>query len=97
MSAIENFSTAIRANHGLAARHLFSTPIRVKSQGETVWEGIVEIFEINHPEANRCYAWKYETDDGRRLVATVLGVPEINSSRDAVQAHLALDRDPGPE
>ena len=29
--------------------------------GKTVWEGIVEVFDLrDHPEASRAYAWAYE-------------------------------------
>ena len=88
---------AIRANHGVSAKHVVATYVREDSQGETVWDGDVHIFElIDHATAERCYAWKYETDDGRWLVATVLGVPPIYSARDAVRTYMASGHDAGP-
>ena len=96
MAALENLITAIRANHGVSAKHVVATYIREDFHDEIVWDGDVQLFGIDHPDSDLCYAWEYETDDGRRLVATVLGVPPINSARDAVQAYIASGHDSGP-
>ena len=72
--------------------------VREESRGETVWDGEIQVFELaDHPETDRCYAWEYETADGRRRMATVLGLSPINSARDAVRAHIAFGHDLGPE
>ncbi len=35
--------------------------------GKTVWEGIVEVFDLkDHAKAPRAYAWAYETDNPKR-------------------------------
>ena len=96
MAALENLITAIRVNHGASARHVTSNYVREEFRGETVWDGDVQVFELaDHPDVDRCYAWEYETDDGRRRVATVLDMPPINSARDAVRVCIAIGHDPG--
>ncbi len=94
--AIENLRAAIRENYGVSARHSVATHVREDFDGETV-EGDVHTFELNgHPDAQEGYAWEYETDEGRWLVATVLGVRPINSARDAVRAYIARRHHTGP-
>jgi hypothetical protein len=54
-----------------------------------VWEGVVEVFELEgHPVAHRAYAWAHDTDDPQkpRRHVTVLHVHPVKSPRDAVQA-----------
>jgi hypothetical protein len=60
-------------------------------QGKTVWEGVVEVFELEgHPNAPKAYAWVHNTDDptnpGRHV--TVLHQPPIASPEMAVRAAL---------
>ena len=58
------------------------------------YEGKVEVFQLySHPEARRCYAWSYVTDEksGRRKFHAVLAVPPISSALDAVRAVIAAD------
>ena len=58
-------------------------------QGETVWQGEVEVFDIRgHPKAKRAYAWAHatgENDKARRYVA-VLELPPVDSPQTAVKA-----------
>lgn len=78
---------AIRDLHGVDGTHLRSEPIKETFQGETVWEGVVEVFAIKgHPHASLAYAWGFENDDGHRAYTAVLGEAPINSARDAVRA-----------
>ena len=58
-------------------------------QGKTVWEGVVEVFDLHdHPKANRVYAWAHETDDPKRPKrhVTVLHIPPVVSPELAVRA-----------
>ena len=62
------------------------------SQGETVWEGVVEVFVLkDHPQARVAYAWTHETDPGRLRHVAVLGVPPVNNAQDAVRAAVASE------
>ena len=93
---IARLATIIREMHGCRATHVRSEPVTERFKGETVWDGIVEVFDtIGHPETSRVYAWTYQADDGTTRHMTVLGVPPINSAIDAVRAAVvAASRNP---
>lgn len=58
-------------------------------QGETVWTGEVEVFEIRgHPKAKRPYAWGHAAgdDDAARRYIAVLELPPVDSPQTAVKA-----------
>jgi hypothetical protein len=78
---------AILALHGLDSEHVESVEIVETFEGKTVWEGDVEVFRVRgHPKATHAYAWTYDGDDGKPRHLAVLGVPPIDSARDAVKA-----------
>ncbi len=56
---------AIRHLHGLESEWLRSEPITETHNGSTVWDGEVQIFEVNHPKARHAYAWTHESDGGK--------------------------------
>ena len=74
MSEIARLQKAIRDLHGVESTHLRSEPVHETFQGETAWEGVVEVFALKgHPKAGLAYAWSHETDEGgRRYVAVLL-------------------------
>ena len=89
MSYIEELRDVIRGLHGAEATHIESVPVKETFKGETVWEGIVEVFELTgHATAHRVYAWAHETDDPQKPVrhVTVLHLHPIKSAQDAVRA-----------
>lgn len=67
--------------HGADSRLVESVPVLETFQGKTVWEGVVELFDLlNLPKANRCYAWSHPEglpegleDKGERFVAVIAG------------------------
>lgn len=88
MSYIDDLKEIIRKLHGVEATHVETVPIVESHEGQTVWEGEVEVFDLaDHPKASRVYAWSHETDNpDRPRTVTVLHVPPITSPRKAVQA-----------
>jgi hypothetical protein len=93
VSYIEDLKATIHRLHGVKATHLESVPIKEAFQGKTVWDGIVEVFELHgHPKANRAYAWGHDTDDPKkqRHIA-ILHVPPIVSPLDAVRAAIVQE------
>jgi hypothetical protein len=89
VSYIEELRDVIRRLHGAEATHIESVPVKETFKGETVWEGIVEVFELTgHATAHRVYAWAHETDDPQKPVrhVTVLHLHPIKSAQDAVRA-----------
>ncbi len=94
MSYIQELQDVIRRLHGAEAKHIESVPVKETFQGKTVWEGIVEVFELRgHPEAYRAYAWAHDTDDPEqpRRHVTVLHLHPIKSAQDAVRAAIAQE------
>ena len=86
---IEELKDVIRRLHGAEATHVDSVPVKEVFQGKTVWEGIVEVFDLlGHPTAFRVYAWAHETDNPQKPVrhVTVLHLHPIKSAQDAVRA-----------
>jgi hypothetical protein len=91
---IEELKKVIRHLHGVEAAHVESIPVKETHEGVTVWDGVVEVFDlIRHPTAVRVYAWAHDTDDPkhpRRHVAVLHGHP-IKSARDAVRAAIVQE------
>ncbi len=86
---------AIRRLHGCNAAWVESADVREISDGETVWEGSVEVFEIRgHATAMRCYAWTSPTNGKDRIYA-VLHLPPVDSPASAVRASIVQDRREG--
>jgi hypothetical protein len=49
---------AVQNMHGGTATLAQSVPVRETFQGQTVWEGVVHVFDLaGHPTATRAYAW----------------------------------------
>jgi len=89
MTYIEELRDVIRRLHGADAAHVESVPVKEVFRGKTVWDGVVEVFDLHgHPTASRVYAWAHDTDDPnkpRRHVTVLHGHP-IESARQAVRA-----------
>jgi hypothetical protein len=91
---IEELRDAIRKLHGVESRHIESVSVKEEFQGKTVWEGVVEVFElIGHPKASRLYAWSHETGDLKKPKrhVTVLHIAPILSAEAAVKAAIAQE------
>jgi hypothetical protein len=89
MDYIEELQAALLNLHGVTASYVETVPVEETFQGETVWQGEVEVFDIRgHPKATRAYAWGHvsgDDDQGRRYV-TVLELPPVDSPETAVKA-----------
>src|SRR5438132_4908671 len=84
---------AIEAQHGGTATLAQSVPVLETFEGQTVWEGVVHVFNLEgHPKATRAYAWSspIEGSTKRRFFA-VLGIPPIMSPLDAVRAAIVAE------
>ena len=87
MSYIEELQEVIRKLHGVESTHRESVPVKEVFDGETVWEGIVEVFTCTATPSQSAYAWTHATDDPgtpKRSV-TVLHVPPAVSPVTAVR------------
>jgi hypothetical protein len=88
---VEELQDVIKKLHNVEARHIESVPVKETHKGQTVWEGVVEVFElIGHPKASKIYAWTHEKWEGEASggsrTITVLHIHPIQSARDAVRA-----------
>jgi hypothetical protein len=93
LSYIEELQSVIWNLHGVESRHVESVSVKETFQGKTVWEGIVEVFELHgHPKAPRVYAWSHDTDGPKkRKHVTVLHVEPITSAAAAVRAAIVQE------
>jgi hypothetical protein len=89
---ITELQDVIRHLHGVESKHVESVPVKETFQGKTVWEGIVEVFEIRgHPKAPKVYAWAYDTDGPKKRHVTVLHIHPVTSPILAVQAAIVQE------
>jgi len=91
MNPIEELKGVIHKLHGATATHRESVSVKETFNGETVWEGIVEVFDLKgHPKANKAYAWSQDADDPDKptYYVTVLHIPPAVSPETAGRAAL---------
>lgn len=75
--------------HGVESKHVQSAPVKETFQGKTVWEGIVEVFElVGHPKAPRVYAWAHDMGNPKqpRQHVAVFHIAPVTSAVAAVRA-----------
>lgn len=94
MTYIDELREVIKRLHGSDSTHVETVPVKETHQGQIVWEGEVEVFDLHdHPQTSRVYAWAHDTEDAdnpRRHV-TVLHIPPATSPRKAVQVSIVSD------
>lgn len=93
LSALES---AIRIRHKCNPTHRLTIFVQVKTEDlETVWEGVVEEFDLaGHQTAKTCYAWGHVIPSGRSKIIAVLKSTLIDSAEKAVQAAIFTDTQP---
>lgn len=98
MSNISDLQDVIRKLHGVESKHVESVAVKEEFQGKTVWDGVVEVFElVGHPKASRLYAWSHDANGTKKRHVTVLHVAPIDSPKAAVRASIARDYRLGEE
>lgn len=78
-------------NGRVISEHLESVPITETFNGETVWDGAVEVFSLPDHPSGKAYAWSHESDSGGCRFVAVLHEPPVDSPRKAVQAALVQE------
>jgi hypothetical protein len=79
----------VEKNIGGIARHVTSTPVIEVFEGDLIWEGVVETFDVDcNPHVKRCYGFTYREDDSLGY-ATIAETDEVNSAKMAVKAFIA--------
>lgn len=92
--SIEALARAILDLHGCKATWVKSVPVKEVFEGETVWKGIVQVFDlIDHPKAKRCYAWSHELEGSKkRRFFAVLHQGVLDPPQKAVRAAIVRDQ-----
>lgn len=88
---IAELEAAVLRLHGAKATHAESVPVTEVFQGETVWDGVVEVFDLSEHPAGKAYAWSHESDSGGRRYVVVLHAPPVSTPQKAVQAALVQE------
>ncbi|MGD0812588.1 MAG: hypothetical protein ABSA83_03205 [Verrucomicrobiota bacterium] len=84
---IERLQQVIQHLHKCGAVWLESVPVKEVFQGQTVWQGDVEVYALTgHPKAKRCYGWSY--GDPEQFI-TILELPPVDSADAAVKVGVA--------
>jgi hypothetical protein len=85
--SIKALQKAIFDLHGCKAMWVESIPIKEVFEGEIVWEGVVQVFKIDHPKSKVCYAWSHGLDNSKkRRFFAVLHQGVVDSPEKAVRA-----------
>ena len=85
---------AVESQHGGTATLVTKLPAKETFMGDTVWEGVVHIFDLRgNAKSTRAYAWSspIEGSDKRRFYA-VLHLGGIRSPLDAVRSAIVAER-----
>lgn len=73
--------------HECTATHRDSVHVTERFQGQTVWDGDVQVFEIEgNPDATICYAWSYGKSASFRQYKAILHAEQVDSPQAAVRA-----------
>jgi hypothetical protein len=91
MTHIEELQGVIHKLHGAKATHRESVPVHETWQGKTIWDGIVEVFDLHgHPKTDTVYAWLHETGkpDTPPQHVTVLHIKPALTPLTAVRAFI---------
>jgi hypothetical protein len=94
MTNIEELQDVIHKLHGAEATHRESVPVTEVWQGKTIWDGVVEVFDLKgHPKTQRAYAWSHDTDDPQhpKRHVTVLHIPPAVTPLMAVRTAIAAE------
>lgn len=92
-ATIDELKAAIETQHGGTATLAQSVPVKETHNNQTVWEGVVHVFDLaDNPKATRAYAWSSPIEgSAKRRFFAVLHMGAIKSPRDAVRAAIVAE------
>ena len=91
---VAELQNVIRRLHGSESTQIESVQVKETFQGQTVWEGAVEVFELRgHPKAAKVYDWAHHTNgpESPKRHVTVLHVGPVTSAVQAVRAAIVQE------
>lgn len=91
--AKESLKGIVEAQHSCRAKFAQTVPVRETFQGQTVWDGVVHVFDLEgHPMATRAFAWSAPIDGStKRRYYAVLQLGAIKTPLDAVRAAIVAE------
>jgi len=91
---IAQVQVAVSQLHNCGATWRETVPVHEVFNGQTIWQGDVEVFDLhNHPKAKCAYAWNHldgKRDQRTRFVA-FLEISPVVSPKTAVQVQIVKD------
>jgi hypothetical protein len=90
----DQLKQAVEGQHGGTAVLVDALPVKEVHEGQTVWEGVVHVFDLDdHPSATRAYAWSSPVKgSNKRRFYAVLHLGGIRSPLDAVRAAIVAEQ-----
>ena len=83
---------AVKGLHQCDAIHRETVSVHEKFQGQTLWQGDVEIFDLKgHPKAKRCFAWLHREPGKCMRYMALLDQWPVTSPGAAVKAMIAMN------
>lgn len=83
---VERIKLAVERAAECPASHLETVAVVDTFRGQTMWEGMVEIFRLlGHAKAQRAYGWSVGEGPDERFTA-VLEIPPVRDALTAVRA-----------
>lgn len=81
----DKIQKAVEQTVGGKVSHVESAAVVETFRGQTVWQGVVEVFRVEKPPPSVAYGWAVKGSGEPDYVA-VLGTPPIDSPLAAVRA-----------
>lgn len=90
---LKDLRQGVEGLHNCSASFRESVSVKEDFQGHTVWEGVVQVFDLtDHLDADKCYAWSSPIEGSRkRKFYAVLHIPPVDSPEKAVRASIIQD------
>ena len=86
----------IKQLHRCDSTWLESVPVHEVFRGQTVWQGIVEVFAVaGHPKAKKAYAWSADQGLPTEKFTAVLEIPPVESPITAVRVSIVAETKKG--
>jgi hypothetical protein len=88
MNHIERLKEIIEREYSTTAKHVETVPVHEIFEGETIWDGEVEVFEVpEYSEGDRVFAWAFEDDNCEQQI-TIAQIPPATTPENAVKAYI---------
>ena len=91
---LDRLQVTVQQLHNCSATWRESVPVKEVFNGETLWNGDVEVFDLTgHPKAKRAFGWSHPdgVDNKTERFVTVLEIPPVDSPETAVKMAIYSD------